>query len=104
MPFVKGQSGNPGGRRKGSISLEVQALLRQLTPEAVNTLAEIMRDKSLAASARATAALGILKKVLPDLASVEHSGEVETSYAIRSPLPDATSDEWQKKHNGQTLQ
>lgn len=55
-------------------------------------------------SVQANVALGLMRKVMPDLASVEHSGEVETSYAIRSPLPDATSDEWQKKHNGHTVQ
>jgi hypothetical protein len=41
MAFVKGQSGNPGGRPKEDG--EVKALARQFGPEAVLRLAELMR-------------------------------------------------------------
>jgi len=40
--FRKGVSGNPGGRPKGLA--EVQALARQHAPQAIATLAEIMRN------------------------------------------------------------
>lgn len=53
--------------------------------------------------AAVTAALGLLKKVLPDLTSVEHSGEVATTYVARLPQPIADIDEWQKQTN-QSLQ
>lgn len=56
MPFVKGQSGNPGGRPKENA--EVVALARQHGPEAVNKLVELMRgDDPRVASAAATAIL-----------------------------------------------
>jgi hypothetical protein len=74
MPFVKGKSGNPGGRPK--VNPEVQALLDEYTPEAIRTLGAIMRDTQAQASARCTAALGLLRKTLPDQQAVDHSGEI----------------------------
>jgi hypothetical protein len=41
MPFVPGQSGNPGGRPKEDS--EVKALARTAGPEAVQKLVELMR-------------------------------------------------------------
>jgi hypothetical protein len=41
-----------------------------------------------------TAALGLLKKVVPDLTSVEHSGEISTPSVIRAPMIAETEDEW----------
>jgi hypothetical protein len=63
MPFQPGQSGNPGGRRKKSKEdRDVEALARQLSPEAIRTLREIMRSKKAPASARAGAAVAILDR------------------------------------------
>ena len=60
MPFEKGKSGNPGGRPK--VVGEVQALARELTTEAVETLRDIMRDKKAAPAARGFAANSILDR------------------------------------------
>lgn len=45
-----------------------------------------------------TAALGLLRKTLPDLTSVEHSGEVTKTYVVRAPAKTAGMDEWQKRY------
>jgi hypothetical protein len=42
-PFVKGVSGNPGGRPK--VLGDVQELARQKSPEAITTLGNIMHDE-----------------------------------------------------------
>ena len=60
MPFEKGKSGNPGGRPK--VVGEVQALARELTTEAVETLRDIMRDKKAPHAARGFAANSILDR------------------------------------------
>lgn len=55
MPFVKGQSGNPGGRPKESN--EVKTLARQYTEESVHRLAFWMRSDNPKASVAACQAL-----------------------------------------------
>jgi hypothetical protein len=45
-----------------------------------------------------TAALGLLRKTLPDLTSVDHSGEITTRYVAEIPALSATTDEWQRQH------
>ena len=58
--FKKGESGNPGGRPK---DLEgVQALARSFCPEAINTLAAIMRDKGASTAARVSASQALLER------------------------------------------
>lgn len=44
-----------------------------------------------------TAALGLLKKVLPDLSAAELRGELETRQAWIGPEP-LTAEEWEEKH------
>lgn len=45
-----------------------------------------------------TAALGLLRKALPDLTSVEHSGEITTTKVIRTPAPTPAIETWQKQY------
>jgi hypothetical protein len=68
-PFQRGQSGNPGGRPKRSATVEahkiiadVKAAARELTPQALGTLQEIMEDKKAPPAARVTAATEILSR------------------------------------------
>jgi len=43
-------------------------------------------------TSQVTAALGLLKKALPDLAAIEHSGEVKQVFAVSPEMP--TIEEW----------
>lgn len=51
-----------------------------------------------------TAALGLLRKVLPDVTSVELSGEISTSKVIRTPTISPSVSDWINEHGKETLQ
>jgi hypothetical protein len=59
-PFPKGISGNPGGRPK--VLGDVQELAREKSPEAINTLSNIMRDAKAPPAARVAAANALLDR------------------------------------------
>src|SRR5262249_9468416 len=59
-PFPKGISGNPGGRPK--VLGDVQELARQRSPEAINTLSNIMHDEKAPSAARVAAANALLDR------------------------------------------
>lgn len=64
MPFKKGQSGNPGGRARVRLvdGRTLTDLAREHTAEAVETLVEIMRDRTAPAAARVAASDKILNR------------------------------------------
>ena len=59
-PFQKGTSGNPGGRPK--VLGDVQELARERSPEALNILANVMRDEKAPPAARVAAANALLDR------------------------------------------
>ncbi|MBX9697907.1 MAG: hypothetical protein K2X74_00665 [Acetobacteraceae bacterium] len=58
--FVPGQSGNPSGQPKGVA--EVREAARAHTKLAMDTLAEVCRNRKASASARVSAAIGLLDR------------------------------------------
>jgi len=67
-PFVKGISGNPGGRPKGRS--EVNELALKWSPEALRTLMRIMRDEEEETKERIRAAEIILDRGLGKVAEL----------------------------------
>ena len=59
-PFPKGVSGNPGGRPK--VLGDVQELAREQSPQAIDTLAEIMSNEKAPPAARVAAANALLDR------------------------------------------
>ena len=49
------------------------------------------------------AALGLLRKCVPDMASVEHKGEITHNYIARTPNVEANTEEWIKQYQPQAL-
>lgn len=94
MPFVKGQSGNPGGRPKGVE--EVQNLARAHTPAAIKALINITENVKAPPPARVAAAVALLdrgwgKPTQP----TEHSGEVVQRVISGEPL---TPEQWAQRY------
>lgn len=50
--------------------------------------------------AQVTAALGLLRKTLPDMQAVEHSGEVTNTYVARIPQVAETVQQWIENQSG----
>ena len=81
--WVKGQSGNPGGRagaQKLRRKLDVQQLAQEQTKASIRALTEIVRDKSAPPAARANAAGTLLDRGwgrAPQ--TIEHKGKLETA-------------------------
>lgn len=68
------------------------------TGQLVKRLTAFVNGQIELAPAQVTAALGLLKKTLPDLTAVEHSGDVEHTYCARVPSAAPNMDTWQKQH------
>jgi hypothetical protein len=64
MPFVKGQSGNPGGRAKAVLpdGRSLMDLAREHTPKAVQALVEVMDRADASDAAKVSAATAILDR------------------------------------------
>jgi hypothetical protein len=90
--FQPGQSGNPGGRPK--LPKELRDAIDAHSLPAIQTLAEIMKDTGATKAARVRAAEALLRKVVPDLSSVDMTAEIETTrHVISDRLP--TEEEWE---------
>ena len=102
MPFVKGQSGNPGGRAKekswaDAIRIAVNEAYEGGDRKKLRVLADRLVDKALEGEIAAMKEIGdrLDGKAAQ---SVEMSGEVAPSYVVRLPEVIEDSDEWQKKY------
>jgi len=91
MPWVKGASGNPGGRPKELP--DVRALARSRGKEAIDTLYAIVRDKKAPAAARIAAATALLDRGY-GRPEQSFSGSINAHYSI-SDQP-MSQDEWIK--------
>jgi hypothetical protein len=93
MAFVKGKSGNPGGRPKKAY--DVQALARECTPEAIAALREALavpKERVSAAAVLLDRAWG--KAIQTTVAEVTHR------YVARVPDKAASPQDWLEKNVG----
>lgn len=74
---------------------EVRAKIQ--TSQIVNRLNDYVFGKIELTKGQVSAALGLLNKVIPNLASVEVSGEIEHKYAVEVPAPAASVESWSQQ-------
>lgn len=70
----------------------------------LNALIEHVEGKRDMAPSQVTAGVALLRKVLPDLTAVEHSGEVAQSFIARMPEPETDATAWQKRYSNPPIQ
>lgn len=98
MPFKKGQSGNPEGRRKKTEGeREVEVLARAHGPEAIKRLAFWMGSDDARASVAASQAL--LNRAYGMPKQAHDVNQTTTHYVVEIPAtPDETSDQWSQRY------
>ena len=64
----------------------------------VNRLEKHVLGKIEMSASQVTAALGLLRKVVPDISSIEHSGEIVHNYVAQLPEVLKTPEQWQQHY------
>jgi hypothetical protein len=70
----------------------------------LNALIEHVEGKREMAATQVSAGIALLRKVMPDLASIEHSGEVITHYVAELPSVSVDADKWVDQYAPKRLQ
>lgn len=84
-------AGRPIGRRhQDDVRAKIQA------SQLVNRLTNHALGKIELSATQIKAIEILLRKSVPDLSSIEHTGEV-TNWVMRMPEPAATSEEWERQ-------
>jgi len=93
MPWVKGQTGNAGGRPKELP--DVRALARSRGKDAIDALYEIMRDEKAPPAARIAASVALLDRGY-GRPEQSFTGSLNAHYVI-SDRP-MTAEEWAREY------
>ena len=69
----------------------------------LNALIEHIEGRREMGASQVTAALGLLRKILPDLSAAEITSETTVRFVARVPEKAASSEAWQKHHSPQPI-
>lgn len=98
-------AGRPSGIHTSWSKDSVDRLRGKIQTEAIiQRLARFIDGEIEMPAAAVTAALGLLRKIMPDTAQVEHTGEVTTNYVLRVPPQVDTVAEWQQQNSNKPVQ
>jgi hypothetical protein len=80
-------AGKPGMHKKLLNPAAMEVIREKIQSEKIiNSLQNHAFGANEMKPSQVTAALGLLKKTVPDLSAIEHSGEIETSRALADVL------------------
>ena len=68
------------------------------TSQIVNRLISCVEGSVKMAPSQVTAALGLLKKILPDLSAIENTGQSQVAFVIRAPEPVELASDWERQN------
>jgi hypothetical protein len=92
-------AGRPIGRRhQDDVRSKIQA------SQLVNRLTDHVNSKVELTASQVTAALGLLRKCVPDLSATELTAEVTHSYVAEIPAPSLNVEAWQQSVSGDRSQ
>ena len=74
------------------------------TSQLINRLSDHVLGKVDLKPTQVAAALGLLKKTIPDLSAAENKTEVVHRYVARLPAKAKSTEEWQQQHAATTIQ
>lgn len=89
--------GAPRGRRAGFVMSDEHRVKIQ-NSNILNALIEHVEGKRDMSATQVTAGVALLRKVLPDVALVQHEGQVEHHFVARIPQPSADPVGWKQQH------
>jgi hypothetical protein len=93
---MSGRPGMSNGRGARGVRLnpahDERTRARIQTTQIIKRLQAFIFSQVELQPAQVTAALGLLRKTIPDLAAIEHGGEVKQIFAVSPELP--TTEEW----------
>ena len=90
--------------RKPGFSMGEEHRVKIRNSNILNALIEHVEGRREMSSSQVSAGLGLLKKVMPDLAQVENKTEVTHRYVARVPEKATSPQKWQQQHAPQATQ
>jgi hypothetical protein len=94
--------GAPRGRRPGFVMSDEHRIKIQ-NSNILNALIEHVEGKRDMSATQVTAGVALLRKVLPDVAIIEHTGEVEHHFVARIPVAANSPADWKRDHGPKTI-
>jgi hypothetical protein len=85
---------NPQQDARTRNAIKTSQLVNRLQSFALSDIDPVSKSPVKMDRDQITAALGLLKKTLPDLVATQLSGEVTTTHVVRAPAKPADAAEW----------
>ena len=94
-------AGKPGMHKKAIHPIRAEEVRARIqASQIINRLTNHCLGEIEMTASQVTAGLGLLRKCVPDLTAVEHSGEIKHNYVAEIPAPAENVDAWKQSLYG----